>query len=181
MNNKIRITLDSKSVGEAIEKLRNYSNGLENKILEFSKRLAEVGIFMAKESSGGEFEPYLVFKKEITVQHGIASAKTLVIGSNSSLAKVVWDSGEAYVNPILMTEFGSGWLAMNPKSISGVGQGTFPGQKYAFEPGGWWWRENGIVHHSYGTRAYAPMDHAYVEMVSQVETIAKQVFGKGGI
>lgn len=179
-NYVFKVELNSKSVSETISKLRNYQNGLSAKIQEFVGRLADIGITVARSSSGGEFEPYLVFKREVTRQQGSVGAKALVIGSNSSLAKVVWDGGEAIVNPILMTEFGSGWKAWNPKGISGVGQGTFPRQKYAFDPKGWWWSENGVTHHSYGTKAYAPMEHALVEMISQVESIAMQVFGKGG-
>lgn len=58
------------------------------------------------------------------------------------------------------------------------GVGTYPDQKHAYDPNGWWYvDERGQKHHSYGNRAYMPMYHAEEAIIIQIRHIAKEVFG----
>ena len=76
-----------------------------------------------------------------------------------------------------MAEFGSGWLSEVLFNVSGVGQGTFPGQIHAFDEKGWYWTtEDGVKHHSIGEKPTHPMHNAMNEMIRDVEKIAVEVF-----
>ena len=81
------------------------------------------------------------------------------------------------VDPLLMSEFGSGWLADNLWDMGGVGQGTFPGQKHASDPDGWYWTDvTGVEHHSIGEPPSYPMHTADLRMIEVAPEIAKGVF-----
>ena len=82
------------------------------------------------------------------------------------------------VSPLLMSEFGSGWLAEVLYDIQGVGQGTFPHQKHAFDEEGWnWTTPDGVTHHSMGEPPQPTMFSAIVEMQNSIEEVAREVFG----
>ena len=79
-----------------------------------------------------------------------------------------------------MAEFGSGWFAevlFDDVPLNKVGQGTFPGQKHAFQPGGWSYQGlNGEWYHSKGFKPSHPMYHAQLAIYDQMIAIAKEVF-----
>ena len=177
---KITCNLTSKNgVRKTIRQLEQYRDGLDAKCEKFVSRLAEVGIKTAQ-MHAGEYGSYIVFRKEIsTLPNG---CRALLIATDGQKITREWKYQDgtrtAEVSPLLMAEFGSGWLAdVRWKNISGVGQGTFPGQTHAFDPYGWWWEDtDGVKHHSKGEAPTYPMYSASIEMLSQMMTIAKEVF-----
>lgn len=94
----------------------------------------------------------------------------------------VWKTKEglksAEVSPLLMAEFGSGQYAQNPNNIVGVGQGTFPGQKHAFDEEGWYWVGlDDKLYHSYGIDPSMPMYEASQALFETAVRVAREVFG----
>ena len=88
----------------------------------------------------------------------------------------------AEVSSLLISEFGSGWLAKVyfPAVDGEVGQGTFLDQRHAFDPNGWSWTdENNVTHHSIGERPTHPMYSALMAMIYEINAIAREVFGNG--
>lgn len=172
---------DIKSI---IKDLEDYKKSFEDKRVIFLRRLMELGISMANKQLG-EFAGMVVFEKTIDENGGI------IVASDGEKLLKVWYTDKNLTNersyevsPLLLSEFGSGWLAevasgVNMASPIGVvGQGTMPGQKHAFDEKGWWWYdEAGEKHHSYGSAPTHPLYHAVIEMQTQIEIVAREVFG----
>lgn len=184
MSKKISIDLfKPKSIHNAISEIQAYRDTLPIKVQIFVNKLADYGISVGYSSiSGTEYTGYIEFTK--TYQNiSRYSAISVVIGKNvGQLQKSYFNQGHVVtvdVNAILMAEFGSGFKARNERNISGVGQGTFPGQKHAFDQNGWWWTTpDGVRHHSNGERAYRPIQRAYDEMMLLINTTIQEVFGQ---
>ena len=60
-----------------------------------------------------------------------------------------------------------------------MGLGTYPGQTHAYQEEGWWYTdpETNESKHSRGNAPYMPMYKADVEILRNINTIAKEVFG----
>lgn len=179
MPKKITMTLSQSSIQNAIKEIRQYQSDLNRKCEEFCRRLAELGIKVAQENTGG-YGKYITFSVEITDRTN--GCKALMVATNTGIIHSEWRTQDgvksADVSPLLMCEFGSGLKAENPKNIAGVGTGTFPGQTHASNPEGWWWMDlSGEWHHSYGVTPKMPMYHASIEMILNVRKIAKEIFG----
>lgn len=161
-----------------IKDLQNYKQELEDKRIIFLRRLMEIGINMANKQLG-EFSGMVVFEKTIDDDGGV------IVATDGEKIIRVWYTDKNLTNersyevsPLLLSEFGSGWLAEVKGNIPGVGQGTMPGQKHAFDANGWYWYdEYGEKHHSYGEKPTHPMYYATIEMQTQIEAIAREVFG----
>ena len=178
MPKTITMTLSQSSIQNAIKELRQYQNDLNRKCEIFCQRLAELGIQTAKENTGN-FGKYISFTYE--VKDRTKGCKTVMVATNTGIIHSEWQTKEgvksADVSPILMCEFGSGLKAENPKGIPGVGTGTFPGQTHAEDPNGWYWMDlDGEWHHSYGVTPKMPMYHASIEMILNIQKIAREVF-----
>ena len=169
------------TLGDLIEALEQYKVELENKSKEFIERLLDVGISIA-ESNKGPYGQYIIFTKEIkTGVNGYVGALIARDGQKVVKEWYVKDGVDGYeVSPILMAEFGSGWLSQVMFNIQGVGQGTMPNAKgHANDPNGWWWEDSEGKHHSYGEAPTMPMYHADIAMITQVDRIAREVFLDG--
>ena len=169
--------------------LRNYKRTFSNRCDQFVRKLAEAGYRVAvlnknaigTHPSGDELQygQYIEFE----VRHGKTSA-----GAEGALAGIpatlyaMWINEEGIqirvVNPLLMAEFGSGQFADDSNFKIGMGIGTFPMQKHAFEEF-WQWQDiAGELHDSSGVQPTAPMWKASQEMKKQILSIARQVFYK---
>lgn len=179
----IKISLNkAKSIDKAIEYLEKYQEDLQKKVTTLKKRLIEVGIEVAKEHSG-KYEGYITF-----TPYGLDDDVSFMVATDSEKYVVEWyaskkdaenkENARSYeISPLLMAEFGSGWLATVMYDIGGVGQGTMPGQKHASDPKGWYWYdEDGSKHHSIGEAPTMPMYHAVLAMMREADKIAKEVF-----
>ena len=142
------------------------------------EELANLGINVSVACAGGsELATHVLFSKEVKSSDG-SGCHTIMFGRN--IDQVIGQNG-AEVNPILMLEFGSGFEGAPPQSILDgavyVGQGSFPGQKHAFDPQGWFYRdEHGHAVRSYGEIAHYPIQRAYDYMVTQVDNCIRKVF-----
>lgn len=160
--------------------LKQYKKDLIQKCAIFTERLAHKGIIVG-EANLGEFEKFIVFSTETNQTK--TGVKTIMYATNNGIIKSQWMTKdgikEADVSPILMAEFGSGLKANNVRAGKfGMGTGTFPGQTHAEDPEGWWYQTlDGEWHHSYGVTPTMPMEKARAEMVDQIYSVAREVFG----
>jgi hypothetical protein len=165
---KIKIDLSAKSVQKAIKELENYRDDIRKKNTLFVERLALLGIPVIQEAidfskSDGDRN----IDKEIVIER---------IDDDSSRA-VLRISGY----DVLFFEFGAG-IYHNPTNpphadTFGYGVGTYPGQKHAFDPDGWYYRDASGLHHSYGTEATMPMLKASNKIIESIRKIAREVYG----
>ena len=178
---KIKVDLSTKGIQDAIKQIQAYRDSLPNKCRLFVEELANVGIYTADYHTVSSL---IYFGKDI--KNDTNGCKTIMFGQDISKIIEQWvgeggEVREAEVSPLLMAEFGSGRYAENTQWFQGSdslgGRGTFPEQTHAFDENGWWWMDlGGEWHHSYGFEPTQPMYHAWLEMYSQIEQIAKKVF-----
>ena len=190
MSTTITLKLSTSGIKKAKAELKAYRDKLESKTKDFISKLAEIGVQTGL-SNTGEYQGYILFEYEITdsskkhvsaVVHAMSKEQILRQWLNGE------DVREAYVDPLLMAEFGSGRFASDASgqkndhyiSSGGVnaGRGTFPGQTHAFDEGGWYWRDlSGEWQHSEGEIPTMPVYHAALEMEERVIELAREVFG----
>lgn len=175
---KLVMTLDTKSINKTIDDINKYKLSLIAKSEELVNRLIDEGIKVAYQHLG-RYAGYVEFTKEIESDE--KQCIGVLIGKDSapyiSTWKVKGGLKTVNVSGLLMSEFGSGWLANVIWNVTGVGQGTFPGQKHATDPDGWYWEDpNGVRHHSIGEPPNYPMYYADMTMLSLINTIAREVF-----
>ena len=160
-----------------IDCLNDYKAYINNKANEFVRELADVGIKVAQ-GHLGEWNNYIFFER-LDEENG-----TIIVASDINVLKVWYtdkkltNKREYEVSPLLLAEFGSGWLSDNKWDINGVGQGTMPSQTHALNPNGWYWYdESGVKHHSIGELPSYPLYTATVGMLTEIQTVARKVFG----
>ena len=170
-----------KSIEKTIKYFEEMRDSFPRKVEQLCTELADIGIRIAIAQSGGsELASYVLFSKEIKSKSD-DGCEVIMFGRNITH---VFGEGvnAAEINPILMMEYGSGWIGSPTKTIGldtqiEVGQGTFPGQTHAFDEQGWFYRDkNGVLHRSYGEEAYYPMQNAYDYMQTQVDEVIARVF-----
>lgn len=175
----LTINLNSKSIKDAVKYMENYKVRIAQKSKLLVERLIDVGIQVAYQHTG-RYAGYVEFTKEL--ESGEKQCIGLLIGKDTKPFVSMWilkdgTKKRAEVSGILMSEFGSGWLADVIWSVPGVGQGTFPGQTHAMDVDGWYWTDTaGKPHHSIGEVPHYPMYNAYMAMLEQVDSIAREVF-----
>ena len=176
---QINMSLNSKSINKAIKELDAYQNELMKKCKTVVERLAEVGIETAVNSTLN-FGSFITFTQKIESQER-DRITAVMLAYDSHKVKRQWlrygEVVEAEISPLLMEEFGSGFEALNPMNVPGVGQGTFPGQTHAYDEGGWWYMDlNGEWHKSTGEKPGMPMYAARVRMSLSIDRILREVF-----
>lgn len=181
MSKKISIGLSAREFREAARQVEQYKKEMNQKIKEFCKVLLQYGEVTAIQY--GDQSPLgktLTFTTEISP--AASGCKALLIGVGQK--KESAGGSGASANTLLLVEFGSGIHhnsgSGNPKQGDfGMGVGTFPGQEHAFDPNGWYYKdEDEQWHHSYGVKATMPMYNASKEMRQRIAEVAKEVFGK---
>ena len=179
MKRTINIELSKKSIEKAIEELDAFQNDLIQKCKAVVERLAEVGIETAEQNSP-TFGRYITFTQQIETETK-TGVRAVVLAIDKQKITKQWlrygEVVEATISPILMEEFGSGFEAVNPHGVQGVGQGSFPGQTHAFDEGGWWYMDTeGSWHHTEGQKPGMPMYAAKVRMSIAIARIVREVF-----
>lgn len=169
MAKQFQIELSQKSIQDAINQIEAYKQSLTGKVDVFLSRLADIGlkVVQATMASISPEEKGSYWTEEVKrPPNGVA----IVLGGDK----------------VLFVEFGAGVIYSNPQnpkaSELGYGVGTYPDQKYAWNMtkwgGGWWYTDDsGESHHSYGNPAYMPMYKAEVEILAQIRSVAREVFG----
>lgn len=178
MARKIITNISTTQLNQTIEELHQYALRLTERCEQFVNELADIGIETARwnlynivDDTKGNMTSYgdkVAFEKECDWD---TEGATCIIIPTSMPYVVEWKSGSAIVDPLLMAEFGSGMFAVDGH------RGTFPNQKYAFDPNGWYWTDiDGTRHHSYGREPTRPLLKAKEEMVQQIHAVAERVF-----
>ena len=174
----LQMRLETKSINSIIEQLKDYRDSLPIKNELFMERLLDAGIAVAYKHTG-RYTGYIAFEKEVD---GGTLCTGILTGVNTAPFISWWyyKGGKKVVkvNPILMAEFGSGWLSEVLFDVPGVGQGTFPDQTHAYDEQ-WAWRDDKGIHFSRGEAPYHPMYLAEMEMLDQISSIAREVFSSG--
>ena len=160
-------------LAEVIDRLREFSGDLESKAAEIAKRLADIGYDVAY----GVMEGHVYSGETIDSLDVIEEAPGRYILTATSGA-------------ILFFEFGAGarYGAGHPLAGQfGMGPGTYPGQKHAFNPSGWWFETNDpnlavftsasgkSYGHSYGNPPHMPFYQASAEMKDRILETAREV------
>lgn len=184
MSKRLYLSLNKASdIQRVIRELETEKYSLNKKAERFIYRLADKGIQTAK-ANAGKYGAYILFKKEV---HGTDNgAEGLLIATDGTKLIKEWYTDKnltqkrSYeVSPLLLAEFGSGWLAtLQNWNVPGVGQGTMPNSYgHAFDPDGWYWYDvAGVKHHSKGEKPTYPMHAAMVAMMMEIESTAREVF-----
>lgn len=184
------IVLDLNAKGGILDckkALRNYKRTLSNRCDQFVRKLAEEGFAVALMNdiaigtlgNKDDMSYGLYVTWSVTHEKTSKGAEGYVVGTPKPVY-AVWINKEGIqvrlVNPLLMMEFGSGQFADDSHFKIGMGRGTFPMQKHAFEEK-WTWEDlAGEWHESSGVRPTAPLWKASQEMRKQLFSIARQVF-----
>ena len=155
-----------------------YKDELPTKCKKLVSRLLQSGIAVSQsrisESPLGKY---------VTVTTNISADKMGCKGILLAKGAVKEQDGYAPFSVLLAIEFGAGArFNPDPNPLSaemGYGVGTYPGQIHAFDPNGWyfWSEEKQQWIHSYGVKATMPMYSADMDIIKNVVSIAKEVFG----
>ena len=179
---RYRINISKKgSVRDAIELLQGYKSRLNDACERFVNLLMDAGIRTAKANTG-QYAGMITFEKRIE-QSDVGCDGILIAMDKEKIIREWYTDKQrtnkrSYeVSPLLLAEFGSGFLAKVLDDVEGVGQGTMPKQKHAFDANGWYWYdETGEKHHSFGEAPTYPMHAAGLAMQFEIEEIGRKVF-----
>lgn len=162
MSKTINITLDTKSINNAIKELKRYKAWVLQKETELRVRLASVGATVAS----------IQFSRAI---YNGSNDVTVRVDDTGSVA-VIYAEGES----VAFIEFGSGikYGYGHPNASEfGFGPGTWSdgpeGKGHWDNENGWWF---GSGQHTYGNPPAMGMAKAMEKMVEQYTEIAREVF-----
>ena len=154
--------LDERSINNAIKQLTEYRDSLDRKARELCERLAQMGATYAEWNFSGVLYAGDI-DYEITVEQLDESTYAVKAGGES----------------VLFMEFGAGTKHGygHPQAEEfGMGPTTYPGQKYAADPRGWWFKQGGNKIHTYGNAPGMPMYNAAKSIREEVLKVAQEVF-----
>ena len=158
----IKVNLSAQSVGKAIEQLEKYQRTMERKEKELCKRLAFLG---AVQVSLGFSRAIYQGDRNFTVTTEETDTGYVIKVSGESVAFIEFGAG---------ARFGYG----HPDAGEfGFGPGTYPGKGHWNDPNGWWIPKEKGGGHTYGNPPNKVMYYTAQELHSEIERIAKEVFG----
>ena len=161
MPKTINIQLSTRSLEAAIREIYAYRDSFERKVDTYMERLKEIGLDVVRCTVAGLTDDEI-------------GSTTYAGDWNEDHEMVIRLSGDK----ALFIEFGAGITYSNPQHPKAgemrMGVGTWPDQKHAFDPAGWWYAHD---KHSYGNPAYMPLYKAGEEIRQQAVSIAREVFG----
>ena len=159
---KISFELSSESIKSAIRELNDYKNKLDEKARILCERLAQMGALYAEWNFSG-----VLYAGDIDYSISVRDA-----GDNKYY---ILANGQT----VLFMEFGAGVKhgSGHPQAGEfGMGPGTYPGQKHAFDPQGWWFKSGDGMIHTYGNAPGMPMYNAAKDLRKEIEQTAMEVF-----
>lgn len=185
---RLKANLSSQSIKQMADDLLSFKDGFRTNLQDFRDTLANKGIQVAMSSVSGGYGQYIIFTKEYH-ENGVvivARETTQLLSEWLYYGEIV----QAYVSPLLMAEFGSGPHAVDWVDSQGntskvlsdgtqIGRGSFPDQRHAFQNSWWYMDLNENWHLANGVNPTRPMHNAVIEIITQVETTAREVFRNG--
>lgn len=163
MSKTIKVnTLDPKSWESAIRQLQEYKKWVQRKTTEFVERLANEGAIQALVKFEGA---YYRGPKDVDVNVVDRGDNTFAIVAN----------GET----VLILEFGAGVTYGYGHPLAGqfgMGPTTYPGQKHAADPAGWWLPKSSGGGHTFGNAPSMTMYNTAKDLREKVAQIAREVF-----
>ena len=161
----ISTTLDPGDIENAIKELQAYEQDLDAKCQEVCERLASLG----------------------AVSVSLGFARAIYTGDNDFSVDVQQQDNKYMVivsgETVLFIEFGAGILAssqVHPKSAEfGMGIGTYPGQKHAFDEKGWYLpreKTGGHLVHTFGNPPNMPVYNTAKDLRAEISRVVTEVF-----
>lgn len=166
----IRLSFSQESINNAIKQVEHYKRSLANKNEEFVRKLAELGIDVARVEimhTKGDADKPVLFETKV---NSFGLFKQAIINM----------SGQE----VLFIEFGAGVHFNGPAGSSPHPKGEEFGYvigSYGYGQGtkDYWYYvdESGARLRSYGTEASMPMYKASLAIMMEIQRIAKEVYG----
>lgn len=153
---------DYASVQAAAREMRDYADWLREKAKELARRLADMGAVNVS----------LEFSRAIYTGQNDVSVTVEERGENTF---AIVASGET----VLILEFGAGvtYGYGHPRAGElGYGPGTYPDQKHAMDPNGWYLPREKGGGHTYGNAPVMAVYNTAKGLREEVERIAAEVF-----
>lgn len=161
----IPLSLNTKSINSAIKEVRAYKKWVQDKTLELTRKLAELGADEAKvRFVGAQYDG--INDSSVTVEP-ITNGYKIVAAGNAVCfiefgAGVYYNGTEPYPEP-------------RPSGVVGIGEyGQGKGRRKAWG----FYDADGALVITHGTPAAMPMYHASRVMMQEVSRIAKEVFAR---
>lgn len=162
MTKVINMSLNAASIDAAIQEIREYQAFIRRKTEEFAARLADDG---AVKALLGYEQAYYRGPKDVDV----------VVEERGNNTYAIVASGET----VLILEFGAGitYGYGHPQAGGfGYGPGTYPGQKHALDPKGWWLPKDAGGGHTFGNAPSMTMYKTSKDLRDRMAEIAREVF-----
>jgi len=178
---RITLELSDKSIRKARKQLLQYQADMQYKLGLFVSLLINKGYKVAMRNKGDYSAYIMILQHTDEVDENSAKGILMAYNVQTCIREYMVSATEikrVEVSPVLMAEFGSGWKAKNEfPDVTGVGQGTFPGQIHAFDPGGWsYMTPDGMWHRSSGEEPSMPMLKAKRRMEREITKTIKEVW-----
>ena len=164
MNKTITIDVfNPSSINAAVAELKQYAKRVEHKAQEIAERLAQYGLQQVR--IGYDAALY-DGDKDVEVSVERIDDNTFAINASGT--------------NVLILEFGAGvTYGYGHPDVGEFGPGTYPGQKHAMDPKGWWYTgSDGESHHSYGNVPSMVMYLTAMELEQEVLNVAREVFSR---
>ena len=153
---------DIKSINNALKQIEVYRQDFERKEQEFVRRLAEIGLSVAR--TGFQLADY-DGEKDVVVSMNQTGTQATIVASGQTVGFIEFGTGIRY------PEWSGDDTDYTPPQHGTYGKGK--GQS----PHGWWFTANaGSSHHTYGNMPAEAMLTARDRMVEQVLRIAREVW-----
>ncbi len=162
----MKIVIDpfkKESVNAAIKQLKQYERDFTQKESEFVRRLAEIGVSVAR--AGFATADYDGIKDVVVSLEQTATGAT-VIASGETVGFIEFGTGVKY------PEWDNTGMEYTPPAHGTYGKGR------GKNPHGWYFKQNegGAARHTYGNAPAEAMLTARNEMISRVVQIAREVW-----
>ena len=157
------------SINEAIRYLKAFKRNFNKKLDKFIERCEEEGLRAVRANVDGISPTYK--GDDITVSSSKIENGFSIEIAGSQVAFIEFGSGVTFNTPVGGSK--------HPKGQElGLTIGSYnPSSPNASSPTGWWFKNRfGQSEHTYGTPTFAPLHNGEMEIISQIEKIAKEVF-----
>ena len=150
---------DSKSIANAIKQVEQYEKDLKLKEQEFVKRLAKIGVEVAR--IGFSLADY-DGDNDVTVTMNQQGTQATVVASGKTVGFIEFGTGVRYPE----------WSGSDETGYTPPAHGTY-GKGQGKNPKGWWY---GHHQHTYGNMPAEAMLTARNEIIEKITSVAREVF-----